>query len=107
VNHKEFPGEFEELVLLVVAALQPEAYGKNIVEYLNHEIHRDVSLSAVHITLYRLEDKGLLRSEVGGVTKERGGRRKRFFTITNAGLSIIRAVKDLRLNLWSQIKMLK
>jgi PadR family transcriptional regulator, regulatory protein PadR len=107
VNRKEFPGEFEELVLLVVAALQPEAYGKNIVEYLNHELHRDVSLSAVHITLYRLEDKGFLHSEVGGVTQERGGRRKRFFAITNTGLSLIRTLKDLRLTLWSQIKMLK
>jgi PadR family transcriptional regulator, regulatory protein PadR len=107
VNRKEFLGEFEELVLLVVASIQPEAYGKNIVEYLNAHLHRDASLSAVHITLYRLEDKGFLRSEIGGIENERGGRRKRFFTITNAGLSMVRSLKDLRLKLWSQIKMLK
>jgi PadR family transcriptional regulator, regulatory protein PadR len=107
VNRKEFLGEFEELVLLIVAALQPEAYGKQIVEYIDENLQRHVSLSAVHITLYRLEDKGLLYSRVGGIIKERGGRRKRFFKVTNTGLSLLRSLKNMRSKLWSQIPLLR
>src|SRR4051812_2488308 len=84
VMSKDFLGEFEELVLTMVGILQEEAYGNAIVNEIRERIERDVNLSAVHVTLYRLEDKGLVKSEMGGITEERGGRRKRIFTITNA-----------------------
>jgi len=104
---KEFLGEFEELVLTLVAALQDDAYGAAIAEEIESKMKRDVNLSAVHVTLYRLEDKGLVRSALGGGTKERGGRRKRIFTITSAGLAMLRAMKETRLDLWKMVPQLK
>lgn len=104
---KEFLGEFEELILTLVAALQDDAYGAAISEEIENRLKREVTLSAVHVTLYRLEDKGFIKSRVGGATKERGGRRKRIFTITSAGLSMLKAMKESRLELWSMVPQLK
>ena len=103
---KEYLGEFEELVLTMVGILQEEAYGNAIVTEINERLGRKVNLSAVHVTLYRLEDKGYLTSVMGGKTKARGGRRKRIFTITNTGLAILRSMKDSRVNLWKLIPQL-
>src|SRR5688572_31435412 len=104
---KEFLGEFEELVLTMVGVLQDEAYGNAIVNEIKERLDRDCNLSAVHVTLYRLEDKGLIKSRMGGATHARGGRRKRIFTITNAGLSMLRTMKEARMDLWKLIPQLK
>jgi PadR family transcriptional regulator, regulatory protein PadR len=104
---KTYLGEFEELILTLVAALQEDAYGAAISEEIETRLKREVTLSAVHVTLYRLEDKGFIRSTVGGATKERGGRRKRIYTITSAGLAILRAGKEARIDLWKMIPQLK
>jgi PadR family transcriptional regulator, regulatory protein PadR len=104
---KEFLGEFEELILTMVAALQEDAYGAAISEEIETRLKREVNLSAVHVTLYRLEDKGLVKSSLGGGTNERGGRRKRIFTITSAGLATLRAMKEARIDLWKLVPQLK
>jgi PadR family transcriptional regulator, regulatory protein PadR len=104
---KDYLGEFEELVLTMVGALQEDAYGAAITEEIETRLKRDVNLSAVHVTLYRLEDKGYIKSRVGGATKERGGRRKRIYTITSAGLAMLRTMKEARLDLWKMIPQLK
>jgi PadR family transcriptional regulator PadR len=104
---KEYLGEFEELVLTMVGILRDEAYGNAIVIEIKERIGRDVNLSAVHVTLYRLEDKGYIKSKMGGATANRGGRRKRIFTITNAGLSMLRSMKEARMDLWKLIPQLK
>lgn len=104
---KEFLGEFEELVLTMVGILQEDAYGNAIVGEIRDRIGRRVSLSAVHVTLYRLEDKGLVKSSMGGATSSRGGRRKRIFTVTNAGLAILRSMKEVRTGLWKLLPQLK
>jgi PadR family transcriptional regulator, regulatory protein PadR len=104
---KEFLGEFEELVLTLVAALQEDAYGAAIAEEIETRLKRGVTLSAVHVTLYRLEDKGYIKSSVGGATNERGGRRKRIFTISNAGLVMLKAMKEARIDLWNMVPQLK
>jgi PadR family transcriptional regulator PadR len=104
---KEYLGEFEELVLMMVGALQEDAYGAAISDEIESRLKRDVNLSAVHVTLYRLEDKGYIRSSLGGATKERGGRRKRIYTITSAGVAILRAMKEARIDLWKMIPQLK
>lgn len=104
---KEFLGEFEELVLTMVGVLQEEAYGNAIVEAMRERVGREANLSAVHVTLYRLEDKGLVRSAMGGATNARGGRRKRIFQITNAGLAMLRAMKEVRMDLWKMMPQLK
>lgn len=104
---KEYIGEFEELILIMVAALGEEAYGAIIAEEIERKLKREVNLSAVHVTLYRLEDKGLINSAYGGATKERGGRRKRIYTITSAGMAILRSMQDSRLSLWKLVPQLK
>jgi len=104
---KEFLGEFEELILTLVAALQEDAYGAAIAEEIEQKLKREITLSAVHVTLYRLEDKGYVKSKVGGATKERGGRRKRIFSVTSAGLAMLKAMKETRLYLWNMVPQLK
>lgn len=104
---KEFLGEFEELVLTIAGILQEEAYGNAIVNEIKARVGREVNLSAVHVTLYRLEDKGFVKSKMGGSTNVRGGRRKRIFTVTNAGLSMLRSMKESRMDLWKLIPQLK
>lgn len=104
---KEFLGEFEELVLTMVAALQEDAYGAAIAEEIETRLKREVNLSAVHVTLYRLEDKGYIKSSMGGGTNERGGRRKRIFSITSAGMAMLKAMKESRMELWKMVPQLK
>ncbi len=104
---KEYLGEFEELVLTMVGILQEEAYGNAIVNEIRERVGREVNLSAVHVTLYRLEDKGYVKSSMGGATNARGGRRKRIFKVTNAGLAMLRALKEARIDLWKLIPQLK
>ena len=104
---KEYLGEFEELVLTMVAALQEDAYGAAISEEIETRLKREVNLSAVHVTLYRLEDKGHIKSSLGGGTKERGGRRKRIYTITSAGMAMLKAMKEARVDLWKLVPQLK
>jgi PadR family transcriptional regulator PadR len=106
---KEYLGEFEELVLTMVGILQEEAYGNAIVQEISDRVGREVNLSAVHVTLYRLEDKGLVKSKDGrSSTTARGGRgEKEYSTITNAGLAMLRAIKEARTDLWKLIPQLK
>lgn len=101
---KKYLGEFEELTLTVVGIIGEEAYGNAIVQMIKKELDRDVSLSAVHITLYRLEDKGLVNSSFGGATATRGGRRKRFFQISNTGLNYIHQMQNQRMKLWKLLQ---
>ncbi len=104
---KEYLGEFEELILTLVAALQEDAYGAAIAEEIETRLKREVNLSAVHVTLYRLEDKGYIKSSMGGGTNERGGRRKRIFSITSAGMAMLKAMKESRTELWKLVPQLK
>lgn len=96
-------GEFEELVLLVVAILNTNAYGISVMEEIESQTERKINISAVHSALDRLEGKGFLDSHVGGATKERGGRRKRYFSITVAGQKSLSFIKEQRNKLHEQI----
>ena len=96
-------GEFEELVLLVVAAQNQDAYGISVMEEIKSEIGRSVNISAVHSSLRRIETKGFVKSEMGGATSERGGRRKRYFRITQGGLAVLNLIKEQRNQLWNRV----
>ncbi|MCK8493426.1 MULTISPECIES: PadR family transcriptional regulator [Spirosoma] len=100
---RPYLGEFEELVLLTVAVLQGDAYGVTIAAELKLRTSRTISLSGVHIALYRLEEKGFVGSELGGATTTRGGRRKRLFTITSAGKETLSEMRNVRNQLWDSI----
>lgn len=96
-------GEFEELVLLTTAILHQDAYGISVMNELMNQTDRKVNISAVHTALDRLEQKGLLKSYLGGATKERGGRRKRYFNISTLGVNTLQEARDLRNALYNQI----
>ena len=100
---RTFLGEFEEIVLLTVAILGEEAYGVSITQELEQKTGRSVGFSTVHTTLQRLEEKGFLSSQMGGATAERGGRRKRFFTVTATGRKALVEVKQVREELWGAL----
>ncbi|MDN5214868.1 PadR family transcriptional regulator [Fulvivirgaceae bacterium BMA12] len=78
-------GEFEELVLLMVAALHDKAYGVLILEKLEEKLGKKINISAIHVALKRMENKGFVKSSYGGITNERGGRRKKFYVVTALG----------------------
>ncbi|ADB36985.1 PadR family transcriptional regulator [Spirosoma linguale] len=100
---RTFLGEFEEIVLLTVAVLGDEAYGVTVTQEIEQRTGRSVGFSTVHTTLQRLAEKGYLSSEMGGATAERGGRRKRFFTVTAAGRRALQEVKQVREELWNAL----
>ena len=100
-------GEFEELVLLAVCILNGEAYGISVKEEVEKHTGRTILLGAVHITLYRLQDKGLLKSKMGGNTEKRGDRRKRLFKITDIGMRQLRTSQEVRQEMWKLIPQLK
>lgn len=93
-------GEFEEIVLLISALLEEDAYGVTITQEIERQTGRKVGFNTVHTTLQRLEEKGLIASKMGGATAERGGRRKRYFRITALGSRTLRELKELREKLW-------
>jgi PadR family transcriptional regulator, regulatory protein PadR len=95
-------GEFEEVMLLLVGILGEDAYAFRIAEEFENQTARPVSIGAVHSSLNRLEEKGFLRSSMGKSTSERGGRRKRIYTITAYGQRTVAAARDFRLSLWKQ-----
>lgn len=96
-------GEFEELILLLVAILDGAAYGVLVMEELEKQTGRSVNISAIHAALRRLADKGYVKSEWSAATAERGGRRKRLFAITQEGQTVLNKVKETRNRLWDQI----
>lgn len=96
-------GEFEEVILLLTGILGDEnAYAFRIAEEFESQTGRAVSIGAVHSTLTRLEEKGFLKSEMGKSTAERGGRRKRIFTITAYGKKTLAGAKEFKQALWNQ-----
>jgi PadR family transcriptional regulator PadR len=99
-----FLGELDELVLLTTAVLHGEgAYGYSVVLEIEDKTGRKVSLSAVHTVLYRLQDRGLVRSELGGASKSRGGRSKRLFYVSDMGKQGIARIKHQRDKYWQEL----
>ncbi len=96
-------GEFEELILLTVCILFENAYGVTVMQELEKQTGRSLSISAVHAALIRLEKKGFLTSRMGGATQVRGGRRKRYFQITDSGKAALTEMRRIREKLWQMI----
>lgn len=99
-------GELEELVLLAVAALNDNAYAVTVKAEIEEKADRTLNISAVHTSLYRLEDKGFLESEVGGATNTRGGKSKRLFTVTAYGFKVLKESQELKQSFWKVIPQL-
>jgi PadR family transcriptional regulator PadR len=96
-------GEFEEFTLLAIRALSEKAYGVPVQQYLEDTTKRVVSMGAVYAVLDRLEQKGFVRSAFGDPTPERGGKRKRVFTVTAQGMKALRELRGVREGIWRTI----
>lgn len=95
-------GEFEEVILLLVGILGEEAYAFKIAEEFESQTGRTVSIGSVHSTMDRLTTKGFLVSEMGQPSTNRGGRRKRIYSITASGETALKRAKEFKVSLWEQ-----
>jgi len=93
-------GEFEHLVLLAILRLGDQAYAPAILEELETRTGRPPSPGSMYVTLDRLEEKGLLRSRLADANDDRGGRPRRYVTVTPLGVRQLRASRTALLALW-------
>ena len=105
MKKRTFLGEFEEIVLLTVIGLKDEAYGVSIMHEINEQTGRTVRLNQVHATLHRLAEKGFVNSIMGSPTAERGGRRKRMFTVSGSGIRALQEIQFVRQRLWNKTQL--
>lgn len=98
-------GEFENIVLLALLRLETNAYGAAIRQLLQSEIGRDVALGALYSTLERMEKKGLVVSKLGEATAQRGGRPKRFFSVTAEGKAALKQTKQAIDIMWQGVAL--
>lgn len=93
----------EEYVLLAVLRLGGDAYSLPILEFIEKTTQRKWTLGGIYIPLYRLEEKGFLWSELGSPTRERGGKRKRYYSVTGRGKEALKAQRRIQAAMWAEI----
>jgi DNA-binding PadR family transcriptional regulator len=96
----QYPGEFEQMVLLAILRLEDEAFALSVLRELDTQAGRRVSRGALYKTLERLEEKKLVRWEVEATVPGRGGHPRRRFSVTPAGVSALRTSRDALHRLW-------
>ncbi len=103
----EFLGEFEQIVLLVVARLEGGggAYGMAIRQEIDERTSHDVAIGSVYSALDRMEKKGLVTSEVGDPTPERGGRAKRYYRLRRPGALALTRSRETYAKLWEGFEL--
>jgi DNA-binding PadR family transcriptional regulator len=99
-----YMGELEQIVLLAVLRLGDEAYTVPILEQIEAQTGRKIARGALYTALDRLETKGCLRSRVGDPLPERGGRARRFFTVTPAAVRALKASRLSLMRLWNGLE---
>jgi len=98
-------GELEHLVLLSIVRLGPDSYGVPIVDDLAQHTRRRILRPSVYLALKRLEDKGFIRSRVGEPEPRRGGRARRHFTPTAAGMRVLSDSQTTLIRLWDGVSL--
>ncbi len=98
--------DFEIMILLAILRVGDEAYGVTIAQEIEGKAGRMVQLPAVYAALDRLEKQGLVRSWIGEATPQRGGRAKKYFSLTAAGLGSVRDTRQALTALWSRLPQL-
>ena len=93
-------GELEQIVLLAVLRLGDAAYAVPILEQIEEQTGRQLARGALYTALDRLETKGCLRSRVGEPLPERGGRSRRYFSVTPAAVRALKQSKHALMRLW-------
>jgi PadR family transcriptional regulator, regulatory protein PadR len=104
---ERFLTDFELMVMLAVLRIREDAYGVSIAREIEATGGRAVTHAAVYVALDRLYEHGLVASQLGDPTPERGGRAKKIFRVTPAGLAAIRRTQRAFVALWRGIPELK
>jgi PadR family transcriptional regulator PadR len=100
MSSRQYPGEFEQVVLLAVARLRDEAYGMAIRQEIADRTGREVGIGSVYSALDRMEAKGFVSSTLGDPTPERGGRAKRYYRLERAGVLALHRAREMFASLW-------
>ncbi len=100
-------GEFELIVLLALLRVGENAYGVPIARVIEEITGREAGIGSVYAALERLEQKGMVSSSLGDPTPERGGRAKRYFRVTRAGLQQVRKTRKALVALWRGLPQLE
>ena len=100
-------GELEQIVLLAVLRLGDDAYAIPILEQIERQTGRKLARGALYTALARLEQKGCLRSRVGEPLAERGGRARRYFTVTAPAVRALKQQRAALLRLWRGLEVLE
>jgi DNA-binding PadR family transcriptional regulator len=98
--------DLELLILLALIRLAPEAYGVPIAREIEERTKRTVALSSVYAVLERMQERGLVKSELGEATEERGGRAKRYFQLTALGMREVRSTRQALIGMWQGVPAL-
>lgn len=112
INCEEMPvrhllTDFELMLLLAALRVRREAYGVRIAREIEQISGRQVLLGAAYAALDRLERNGLVTSEIGTSTPERGGRAKRIFRVTPRGLHAVRQTQEALIAMWRDVPELR
>ena len=107
MKNRSYLGEFELMLLLAVVHLGEQAYGVPISRELEGSRGRSVSIGSVYAALERLEAKGLIASDLGDPTPERGGKAKRYFRVTKEGLRQLHETRQVLTKMWRALPELK
>jgi DNA-binding PadR family transcriptional regulator len=100
-------GDLEFLVMLAMLRLGDEAYGVAIGRELDRRAGRSLSRAAIHVTLQRLEDHGLVRSALGPPRDDRRGRPRRYYRARRPGLALVRQSKAVYSRMWKGLDALQ
>jgi DNA-binding PadR family transcriptional regulator len=98
--------DFEIMILLAILRIGDEAYGVPVAREIEDTTGRAIQLPAIYTALDRLEGQGLVVSRLGEATAQRGGRAKKYFSLTSAGLDSVRDTRKALTALWSRLPQL-
>jgi len=101
----EFLTRMEEILLLIVHQLGDDAYGVTIKSRVEELLEKPVSVGAIYVPLDRLAKRGLLKTRQGDPSPERGGRSKKYYNLTQAGMDILKETKKLNDLLWANVSV--
>ena len=100
----KFISRSEEYLLLAVWRLKDEAYGVTIRDQLTASTGETWAFGAIFVMLNRLEKKGMLTSQLSDPTPQRGGKGKRYYSLTNKGLLTLHEIKKVQQSVWAGIE---
>jgi PadR family transcriptional regulator len=107
MSKRDYLGHLELMVMLVLIRLGEKAYGIPIAQEIEEKGGREVSLGSIYAALERLETKGLVSSELGEPTPERGGRAKKYFDVTAKGMREVHETQRALMKLWPRLRQLE